>query len=227
MHPRSWRLFGLNWSSMERSREWLKCKKRPDSMLKVVRDNASDRKFRLFACASARQFWHLFDSSSKRAVEVSEKFADGMANLLELSSAHDTAARQREREAWLSFQASIPAGNMAAHYCATGPGFFKAARLAGGRSEPWSSLKLIQCNLLRDIFGNPFRPVTLDPRWLSSNVIDLARTIYDERVFERMPILADALMDAGCDNEDILGHCRGSRPHVRGCWVVDLVLGKV
>ena len=81
-------------------------------------------------------------------------------------------------------------------------------------------------NLLRDIFGNPFRPVTLDPRWLSSNVLDLARTIYDERMFERMPILADALMDSGCDSEEILNHCRSAGPHVRGCWVVDLVLGK-
>ncbi len=79
---------------------------------------------------------------------------------------------------------------------------------------------------LRDIFGNPFRPVTLDPRWLSSTVLDLARTIYDERVWERMPILADALMDASCDNEEILNHCRGEGPHVRGCWVVDLLLGK-
>ncbi len=81
-------------------------------------------------------------------------------------------------------------------------------------------------DLIRDIFGNPFRPVTLDPRWLSSTVLDLARTIYDERVWERMPILADALMDAGCDNEEILNHCRGPGPHVRGCWAIDLVLGK-
>jgi hypothetical protein len=81
-------------------------------------------------------------------------------------------------------------------------------------------------NLLHDIFGNPFRPVTLDPRWLSSTVIDVARTIYDERVFERMPILADALMDAGCDSEQILNHCHGPGPHVRGCWVVDLILSK-
>jgi hypothetical protein len=80
--------------------------------------------------------------------------------------------------------------------------------------------------LIRDIFGNPFRPVTLDPRWLTASVLDLARAIYDERAFEWMPILADALMDAGCGHEDILLHCRGNGPHVRGCWVVDLLLGK-
>jgi hypothetical protein len=83
-----------------------------------------------------------------------------------------------------------------------------------------------ECSILRDIFGNPFRPVTLDPRWLTASVVDLASAIYEERAFERMPILADALMDAGCDNDDILNHCRGDGPHVRGCWVVDLLLGK-
>jgi hypothetical protein len=69
-------------------------------------------------------------------------------------------------------------------------------------------------------------PPVLDPRWLTSNVGDLSRTIYAERAFERLPILADALMDAGCDNEDILAHCRSEGPHVRSCWVVDLLLGK-
>lgn len=73
---------------------------------------------------------------------------------------------------------------------------------------------IIQSAYIRDIFGNPFRPVTMNPSWLSSNVIDLARTIYDERCFERLPILADALMDAGCNNEDILNHCRSEGPHV-------------
>ena len=80
--------------------------------------------------------------------------------------------------------------------------------------------------LVRDIFGNPFRPVTFDPAWRTSDVMLLANGIYDERAFDRMPILADALQDAGCDKPDILDHCRGDGPHVRGCWVVDLVLGK-
>src|SRR5262245_2263154 len=62
--------------------------------------------------------------------------------------------------------------------------------------------------IIRDIFGNPFRPVQFDPRWRTSNVVDLARTIYDERAFERLPILADALLDVGCDSDDILSHCR-------------------
>jgi hypothetical protein len=81
-------------------------------------------------------------------------------------------------------------------------------------------------HILRDIFGNPFRPVSLDPSWISSTVTSLAQAIYDDHAFDRMPILADALEDAGCTNQDILAHCRGGGEHVRGCWVVDLLLGK-
>ena len=81
--------------------------------------------------------------------------------------------------------------------------------------------------LLRDIFGNPFRPVAFAPEWRTDTAITLARTMYDSREFIAMPILADALQDAGCDNADILDHCRdGTLSHVRGCWVCDLVLGK-
>jgi hypothetical protein len=83
-----------------------------------------------------------------------------------------------------------------------------------------------QVPLFRDIFGNPFRPVAFDLRWRTADVLGLARGIYDERAFDRLPLLADALMDAGCDREDVLAHCRSDGPHVRGCWVVDLVLGK-
>ena len=81
-------------------------------------------------------------------------------------------------------------------------------------------------DVIRDIFGNPFRPVTADPAWLTSDVVALATSIYAEKAFDRLPILADALQDAGCDNADVLDHCRSDGPHVRGCWVVDLLLGK-
>ncbi|WP_238603035.1 hypothetical protein [Fimbriiglobus ruber] len=81
-----------------------------------------------------------------------------------------------------------------------------------------------QSSLIRDIF--PFHPITLSPSYLTPTVLSLAHGIYEDRAFDRMPILADALQDAGCDNEDILTHCRGPGPHVRGCWVIDLVLNK-
>jgi hypothetical protein len=87
-----------------------------------------------------------------------------------------------------------------------------------------------QADFLRDLFGNPFRlPPNIDRAWQAwrdGAVVKLTRTIYDDRAFDRLPILADALEDAGCDNADILAHCRQPGEHVRGCWVIDLLLGK-
>jgi hypothetical protein len=80
--------------------------------------------------------------------------------------------------------------------------------------------------LIRDVAGGPFRPVALAPSWLTPTVTTLARQMYDSRDFAPMPILADALQDAGCDTAAVLDHCRGPGPHGRGCWVVDWVLGK-
>jgi hypothetical protein len=68
--------------------------------------------------------------------------------------------------------------------------------------------------------------VAVDPSWLTPPVVQLARGIYDERAFDRLPVLADALQDAGCANDDVLAHCRGPGPHVRGCWVVDVVTSR-
>ncbi|WP_020475697.1 hypothetical protein [Zavarzinella formosa] len=82
------------------------------------------------------------------------------------------------------------------------------------------------CRIIRDIFGNPFRPIAFDTAWRTADVLGIAEGIYDDRAFGRLPILADALEDAGCDDPDILSHCRGPGPHARGCWVVDLALGK-
>ncbi len=80
-------------------------------------------------------------------------------------------------------------------------------------------------SVMRDIVGNPFRPSRFNPSWGSADVMLLAQGIYTDRAFDRLPILADALQDAGCEDEQLLDHCRSSGPHVRGCWVVDLVLG--
>jgi hypothetical protein len=85
-------------------------------------------------------------------------------------------------------------------------------------------------SLVRDILGNPFRPNTAAPAWLAWNggtVPKLAQAIYHERVFDRLPLLADALQDAGCENEEILSHCRRRGEHVRGCWLIDILLDKI
>ncbi len=102
------------------------------------------------------------------------------------------------------------------------------ARRNGGWLPPDRAELAVQAAFLRDIFGNPFRPpVAFAPEWRTDTAVSLAKQMYESREFSAMPILADALQDAGCDNEDILDHCRQPGIHVRGCWVVDLVLGNV
>jgi hypothetical protein len=102
---------------------------------------------------------------------------------------------------------------------------------SGERTPEWHEITgrewAAQAAILRDIFGNPFREIAFSPDWRTLDAVAIARTMYESRDFGAMPILADALQDAGCDNEDILTHCRDTnQTHVRGCWVVDLVLGK-
>jgi hypothetical protein len=93
----------------------------------------------------------------------------------------------------------------------------------------WHRDRVVRREVIREIFGTPVHTTAVNPAWLTWNdgtVEKLARTIYDDRGFDLMPILADALEEAGCDNADILEHCRGPNQHVRGCWVVDMLLGK-
>jgi hypothetical protein len=79
--------------------------------------------------------------------------------------------------------------------------------------------------VMHDVFGNPFRPVAFDPRWRTADTVGLARGIYEDWAFERLPLLRDALLDAGCADEAVLSHTR-RRTHVRGCWLIDVILGK-
>jgi hypothetical protein len=103
-----------------------------------------------------------------------------------------------------------------------------AARAQGlasaARQEPMSE-RLAQCGLVRDLFGNPFRPMSVEPAWQTREVVGLARTIYEERRFEDLPVLADALEEVGCTSASLLEHCRRGGAHVRGCWAVDQLLG--
>jgi hypothetical protein len=89
--------------------------------------------------------------------------------------------------------------------------------------------KPIDLAILRDVFGNPFRPITINTAWLTWHdglLVSMAQKLYESRDFSDMPVLADALEEAGCQDQDILGHCRSGGEHVRGCWVVDILLGK-
>jgi hypothetical protein len=103
--------------------------------------------------------------------------------------------------------------------------------LTSGPDLNWHAPSLVpearyQCRLLRCLFGNPFRPARFDPSWRTCEVVTLAEGVYADRAFDRLPILADALEDAGCDDGNMLAHLRTDPDHARGCWVVDLILGK-
>jgi len=212
-------------------------------VLEFLRENgfASERKFRLFACARCCSIWPLFtEKVCRQAVVLSEAFADSKA---EKSKIIEMEARLDELFSDAAADSNI----------LTGPAAIRKASLRASRmaavgeavSDPVRpdgvSAKVVylaseagltaptekdHCLLFHDIFGNPFRPITIDPRWLTSAVVDLATDIYQARAFDRMLILADALTDAGCDNQEIIVHCRTDELHVRGCWVVDLLLGK-
>jgi len=200
---------------------------------KATRTKAGRRKLRLFACGCCRLIWERLEDPRLRAVlEVAERFAEGGASAVELEAARESIApltRGGYRSGDPGAQQRTAAG-MVAGAAREKP--FEAAfdmttyplPLAGYWAVADESALL--CDLLRCVFGNPFRPITLDARWRTATVTKMARALYEERNFEDLPILADALEEAGCTNADILGHCRGSAPHVRGCWVVDLLLGK-
>jgi hypothetical protein len=213
---------------------------------------ASPRKLQLFAAACCRRVWHrLPDPRSRRAVEVAERYADGEATAAEVTAARDEAVRAQVA---VGVAGRWDAGECGVVALAQAPDWLPdrwptassvagmAARAAGQHAEltgrnrkerrqnyvDRSGKEMVaQCALLRDIVGPlPFRPVLVDVAWRTEAVVGLARGMYEARDFGPMPVLADALEDAGCADEDFLSHCRSPGPHVRGCWVVDAVLGK-
>jgi hypothetical protein len=174
--------------------------------------------------------WHLLaDSECRRAVELSEQAADVPDMLSQANEAGSRVWDAARRRFGLIFEADrLHSAYMAAAYtCATEVGHADQVIGHSINLASRSGFPTALSNLLRCIAGNPFRPVVCEPPWRTSAVVGLAEGIYADRAFDRLPILADALEEAGCDSADILAHCRGGGPHARGCWVVDLVLGKV
>jgi hypothetical protein len=209
--------------------DWLGADSALELLDSVLLDNASGRKLRLFACACCRRIWRLLhDDRVRRAVEFAEKHADGEASEEQLEHALDAALEVHSG----TENDAVDKAATAAVFCANrSPNCASEAAECALDATTYDSDELekeneVQAQLLRDIFGNPFRPATLNPAWRTSNVAALAQAIYADRAFDRLPILADALEDSGCDNADILNHCRQRGEHVRGCWVVDLVLAK-
>jgi hypothetical protein len=225
--------------------KWVACTD-PGPMLEFLRGRASDRKLRLFAVACCRRVWHLLtDGRSRGAVEVAERYADGETTREELGVARDagvaahgellSAVRGGARHlslpaAYAAFRIArrkvVQAARDATAFCPS------AVSTAYEASDPrYKAESSEQTVLLRDIFGPlPFRPVTVHPPVLAWNdriVPRLAQVIYDQRRWGDMPLLGDALLDAGCDNEEMLTHAREQGAvHVRGCWLLDLLLDK-
>jgi hypothetical protein len=217
--------------------EWLACSN-PGKMLEFLESMASDRKWRLVACACCRRIWHLLtDERSRKAVEAAEQFADGEIEASKLAAAHAAAwpvLTTSSDAAYYPGQAALCAAapkpvRLVLAYANKAVALTQARHLSGDWNKQMEQGWAASCDLLREIYGNPFGPVSLNPAWLTSNggtVPKLAQAIYDDRRFSDLPILADALEEAGCDNAEILAHCRQPGEQVRGCWVVDLLLGK-
>jgi hypothetical protein len=228
--------------------QWWMCGA-PDGILSWLGSTADERCLRLFCCACCRLIWPIIPiGQSRSAVVASERFADGLLSSSALTAA---AAAQSVPSSgtggWLAAWAAAEAAGMDAQaaaewvprWAAEAAGE-AAARitLASDDATPvndvaaaaWSQQRQLQCALLRDIFENPFHASShIDPtclQWKNGAVLKAAQATYDRGGTEDMSHLAKLLVQAGCDNEESLAHCRAASGHVRGCWVLDLLLGK-
>ena len=200
-------------------------------LLRAVEPDITARKLRLFMVACCWSGWrHYGIPAVVKLIETAERYAEDQT-----PGAGRAASQNRQVQGWFwgipVEQLLCPQGQersairafLSALQNSSPPNFGDAARVVEWVGEQ----RATRAALFRDVVGNPFQRVELSPDWLTSTVIQIASGMYDSRDFSAMPILADALQDAGCGNDDILTHCRDSQQfHVRGCWVVDLVLGK-
>jgi hypothetical protein len=225
--------------------EWLEC---TDSiaMFEFFRGTRLDSRLRRFAVECCRRIRHLIAEEVFRvAADAAEAFADDPRNKkstikpMAMASIQGWRHHIRNHSTISADPHQLRAANAALGTCASYD--WQAAYIAMRESaqalnrvnaNDYDRVELeYQANLLRCVFGNPFRPITMNPAWKvlawnDGTVRKIAQSIYEERAFDRLPILADALTDAGCDHADLLNHCRSEGPHVKGCWVVDLLLGK-
>jgi hypothetical protein len=221
--------------------EWL-ARTDPETLLEHLKGKASERKLRLFACACVRRVGHLLGARSHNAVDVLERFVDGSASGTGMAIAINLHQRAVQ-DAWRN-AARIGAGVV--NQLMTGAAWPLAwnavseVRRAIREDSPQADTygeSTSQVALLRDIFGNPFHPSpSLPPAvlaWNDGTVRRLAQAAYDERQLPagtldagRLGVLADALLDAGCGDDEVVRHLREPGPHVRGCWAVDIILGR-
>ena len=213
-------------------KQWL-ASDNPEALLKYVAGRVSARKFRLTLCGCLRapQVWALLTGpASRRAVEVAEAFVEGAATLQQLGQAR-TNANAAANRAWRKAHASCPAPSLANRVCWQ-DGNLSAYTHPSSADQQIGRLPAL-AGLIRDVLGNPFRPPTNPSAWLVPSVVSIAQAAYEERALPsgeldaaRLAVLADALEEAGCSDAEILSHLRSPGQHVRGCWALDLILGK-
>jgi hypothetical protein len=216
--------------------EWLGCSD-PETMLEFLRGKASDRKVRLFTLACGRRYPRVWcdpadgpaiGSLVERLFDAAERDIDGADCSEEMDRLRQHLGRRPTEWFWILDGTLRGDTGLWGRFC--------GERGAGLREETGidvQELRLSQATLLRCIVGNPFRPVAVEPTWQTPQVVALAQAAYDQRELPprqldptRLAVLADALEDAGCAEVHLLGHLRAPGPHVRGCWAVDLLLGK-
>jgi hypothetical protein len=212
---------------------------------KENRSRSDRRKLRLFGCGCGRRVLRMMSGRGRRWLIVSERFADQSVDREQRRKIRTEdigtvdglrTEHQADMAAWFTLGSNVMIAAGTAAQCAARAIEMEAWHQGTVYTTATFDERMNQVVLLRDIFGNPYRPVALDPAlltWHDATIPKLAEAIYDDRELPsghfdntRLAVLADALEDAGCDDHDILAHCRGPGPHVRGCWVVDLLLGK-
>jgi hypothetical protein len=227
--------------------EWLACDD-PQKMLDyLLQDRVSDRKMRLFGVASCRRVWSFLTTpTSREAVEMSERRADDPSFHKKMVSAGRQVQQSPDSEldrnvTTLMEMLRVRSPFGAARECTRVDAWEAATRVTAFVIQfAWpneQSSKMSLVSFLCEIIGNPFHPPFPMPpdvlSWNNHTVPRIAQTIYEERKLpegtldnSRLAILADALLDAGCEDENLIHHCRSEGPHVRGCWAMDLILGK-
>ncbi len=238
----------------ERLRAWLPWSPRRTEPKR--QPHPSPRKMRLYACACCRAIWELLrNEKSREAVETSERYADAEVSAEALEASRVQAWQVPNNVEPLALQEYlVVAGGSGAPLGKVWPWAARAAAettaydaaeavratdaaveragiewVADGGDIHEVAARIgakVRAGWLRDIIGDPLRSPDFDAVWRTPTVRDMAHAIYAERAFDRLPVLADALEEAGCTDTAILGHLRSPGQHVRGCWPVDLILDR-
>jgi hypothetical protein len=202
-------------------------------MIELMHGQGRMRKLRLFAVACCCRITLLLSvKRAMTAVDLAERFAEGLVSeqeMIEAGAAAWQATRWTRRDVQM---ANVAASGTASSF-EIPDRLYRAVNAATRMEGPYAPQRAAQQQLFNDIFGNPYRPAAVDPVSLTHDVLAIAHAAYDERIMpsgeldrSRLAVLSDALEEAGCDNATILDHLRGPGPHVRGCWALDLILGK-